>query len=137
MKLHERIFLELQNIRMIHWNAVGSNFDSLHSHTDEIIEQLSEDYDDIVELSIASGERITNPLIIKGLESTSILDKQSMSCSEGYRYLSICLGNVLQTVNSLQRRENLHLGLKTKLDNMSEWLSKEVEFKLKRVNTSI
>jgi len=137
MKLHERIFLETQNIRMIHWNAVGADFDSLHSHTNDIIEQLVEDYDDVVELSIASGEEITNPMVIKGLERGQLLDKPSFTCSEGYKYLKTCLNNILVSVHEISKRENIEQGLKTKLDSMSEWITKEVNFKLNRVLATI
>jgi len=140
--LHEVIFIELQNIRMIHWNAVGDNFDALHSHTDEIIEQLTSDYDDIVELSIANGIRIVNPLLINGItingQATNLLlNKDEFSCHEGYLYLRNSLMSVLDAVNEITKKigdqSGSHQGFKTKLDSMSEWLTKEVDFKLARL----
>ena len=90
-KLNEYLSdLHVLNVKLhnLHWNVIGKRFVRLHEYTEELYDDLFEEFDEIAELIKMRGEA---PLakVADYLKNTSIqeLDKDSYTCDEVLKYL--------------------------------------------------
>lgn len=58
------------DLKFMHWHASGTEFDKIHTITEELYDEAFDEADDLAEIAIAAGEKIANVSDIKSFVET-------------------------------------------------------------------
>lgn len=118
----------LNNMKHIHFHAVGNLFDRLHSIAQEYYDKASEDADLFAEISIESGEKINNPSDCFNITGNKIDSEDEYSFVEG---LSTIYQHLEYYISQLERERdnNRNSDIKSELDTIIRYWKKENYYK--------
>ena len=58
------------DLKFMHWHASGTEFDKIHTITEELYDEAFDEADDLAEIAIAAGEKVANVSDIKSFVET-------------------------------------------------------------------
>lgn len=69
---HAALFANLfaNDLKHMHWHAAGTEFDKIHTITEELYEEAMAEVDDLAEIAMSAGEKMANPSDLKSFVET-------------------------------------------------------------------
>lgn len=127
--------LHQHNMRMLHWNVRGEDFDAAHKLFEEMTDELGKHIDVIAEAMIMSGlTPLALPCVIEYAKEAdfNILVLETGKCydsEEAYKALQIIFTQLLDMYERAEEDSNISRSAKLMLDKNYEFLSLEAKYK--------
>ena len=134
MKLNEisdLLYLFGNDLRMLHLNCVGKDFLYVHKELNDFYDEVFDFYDTVAESALTQSEIINNPsdLILEYSEWESIQGNE-FTFDEVLEYVNQKGNTILNAIKIVD--DNYPKHIYSMLDNISEYLDKEINYKFER-----
>lgn len=128
------------NFRILHWKLKGLGFDGKHELVDEYRKQLDEYIDEIAEMLLMLGKEsipnirdlIVNANSMQDSKFLLIDGNKDYTVPEFFGMIGEVLKNLLEKYEELSDCEGLPSDIKSKLDEHTYWIRKELDYKNKQ-----
>lgn len=134
------LIIERSNLEVLHWKAKGVSFDTMHNNvTTNLYEKVSDDIDNIAEISMRLGMNPVNYLDAYEEISKISSDIKILSADEDYYrddiisiisdILRVIMSSILKVLASSDiQNKPINVGIKSNLEGMFETYDKEYRF---------
>lgn len=115
------------NLKMIHWNAIGKDFFTLHEKLDSYLEQAMSDIDWLGELCMELNNDAPNP----GTASTeTLITEGSFTIDEGFALVKTAIDEFVACLD--MNYVNFDHDIQSEMDNTIRYWRKEANYKVAR-----
>lgn len=113
------------DLKHMHWHAVGADFDKVHDISEVLYEEASHEADDLAEIAIAAGEKIPNISTATSFVAScewKIITDEAVDWTSFIEYLAEQGTKYVQTLRSIQDADPI-------IDDFIHFWEKEVHYK--------
>ena len=118
------------DIKYIHWNCCGKNFDNVHTITEDYYNKLNQDLDLFAELALEQpGITLANPSnMTSKIDWSAVDDTNGISTGEAWQLIR----NLLETlINTLEcNYDKFSADIQSELDTIIRYWKKELKYKI-------
>lgn len=119
------------NLKMLHWQVEGEQFDVYHELLEDYYKQIFEYIDIIAEYLVSKHIEIPKYGTIASEEDYNFIENKSYSIVEVKELVELMFSEILTYIGILMEEQNFTPGIKSKLDEMYFYFEKELDFKNK------
>lgn len=120
------------NIQYIHWNCRGDKFKTIHDLTQEYYNQLNEEFDFMAELNLQHGLSMGNACVEYFRDN--VLNDAPYAYQDALVAIRAQLKIYIEMLNDTSKALETFRGDQSKLDDMIAYWSKELDYKLSRMD---
>jgi DNA-binding ferritin-like protein len=129
-ELADLLYCTYNDVRHIHFHVVGNQFKIVHELAEDYYEELSDNYDAVVEKASELKQSVTNPSFACNTIQYNPISAETIQADSGLIILSTLLEEV---INNLCKVKELYNGkLDSFLDEIIDYWKKEVYYKLSK-----
>lgn len=113
------------NLKHMHWHAVGEDFDKIHDIAEVLYDEASHEVDDLAEIAIAAGEAIPNVSTVTSFVDScewKIIEADAIDWSTFVEQLNEQGTKYIQTLKSIRDADPI-------IDDFIHFWEKEVHYK--------
>ena len=122
----------VNDIRYIHWNCCGVNFDIIHAVTGEYYNKLNQDLDLLAELALEQpGVTLANPSnMVSKIDWPVIDDSNCINTDYTWQFIRNLIETLLTTLK--HNYDNFSSDIQSELDTIIRYWQKELKYKIIR-----
>lgn len=131
------------NLRILHWKACGSHYDSIHSRLDEYVSKFSDFIDKIAEMNLMMGIDPLNKKEIDTLLEDEDIDN-CLSSNADYdnertdKIVNTIFGSIMEIISDIREDNEYPSYIISDLDDIEGFFRLEGSYKnVQRLNTKI